>query len=476
MWKKIIQIGLVLMLVILLVGGYYFFSRQTEKAQASFQELETETIQEGYLELSISAIGKVRSKQSTVLSWETSGIVESVKFDEGDQVNTGEKLATLMQTSLPQEIILAQSNLEDYLTAQEELTTSAKNAKTKAVAEISQYTNAVRDAQYQLDNFTVPSNQVGMDTQEALDVMGQNLDKAREAFEPYKYYPSGDATREELKEALDEAQADYNSAVKRLQYETELEVAQSNLQKALQDYEKWKNGPTAGEIAAAEARVASAQAALRKAWIEAPFDGIVSLTIPQAGDQVNPNTTAFRIDDLSTLYIDVEISEVDINKVEIGQDVNISLDALHNKEYSGKVIEIGSIGSDQSGVVIFSVTIQIMNSDEDVLPGMTAEVDIVIDRNEISLLIPNQAIRKNVNGNLIVYVLEAEGKMKEVEINLGESSDIQSEVTNNDLQVGDKVILNPPTDEEDTPQFMGPFGSSRIQNSSAPNTPEMGGN
>jgi HlyD family secretion protein len=200
------------------------------------------------------------------------------------------------------------------------------------------------------------------------------------------------------------------------------------------------------------------------------------LTIPQAGDQVNPNTTAFRIDDLSTLYIDVEISEVDINKVEIGQDVNISLDALHNKEYSGKVIEIGSIGSDQSGVVIFSVTIQIMNSDEDVLPGMTAEVDIVIDRNEISLLIPNQAIRKNVNGNLIVYVLEAEGKMKEVEINLGESSDIQSEVTNNDLQVGDKVILNPPTDEEDTPQFMGPFGSSRIQNSSAPNTPEMGGN
>ena len=140
------------------------------------------------------------------------------------------------------------------------------------------------------------------------------------------------------------------------------------------------------------------------------------------------------------------------------------------------MVEIASIGSDSSGVVNFSVTIQIMDSDEDVLPGMTAEVEIVIQETEETILIPNQAIRTNLEGNLIVYILEANGQLKEIEIKLGESSDTHSEIKNGDLKIGDKIILNPPDEEEEAPQFMGPMRDGGEQGNSMPNPHEVGGN
>ncbi len=124
------------------------------------------------------------------------------------------------------EVAAAEKSLND-------LNKNADDTRTIALEAISAATKAVRDAQYQLDNFTVPQTQSKYSTTEALEVMQKKLDAARAAFEPYKYYSESDDTREDLKEKMDDAQADYNSAVKRLQYETDLAVAQANLAKAL---------------------------------------------------------------------------------------------------------------------------------------------------------------------------------------------------------------------------------------------------
>ena len=163
----------------------------------------------------------------------------------------------------------------------------------------------MRDAQYRLDNYIMPAELQNLSTMEALDLMQKKLDEARQAFEPVKLLPENDPQRQDLKDALDQAQADYNAAVKRLDYEYALEVAQSNLAKARQDYEKWKNGPNPDDVAAAEARIAAAQAALSQAWIEAPFDGVVTLVDTQPGDEVSLGSPAFRLDDISSLLVDV---------------------------------------------------------------------------------------------------------------------------------------------------------------------------
>jgi len=126
------------------------------------------------------------------------------------------------------------------------------------------YEQAVKDAQYQLDNFTIPTSQDDLDAVEAIKVTKERLDQARSAFEPVKYKASGDTQRTELLEALDLAQSDYNTAVKRLGYEYDLEVAQANLEQAQADYEKWKNGSDPAEVEAMKAKVAAAEATLRQ--------------------------------------------------------------------------------------------------------------------------------------------------------------------------------------------------------------------
>ncbi len=98
------------------------------------------------------------------------------------------------------------------------------------------YEKAVRDAQYALE-IHMPTNQADLDTVAALNLMKEQLDNARTAFEPYKFRPSSDPTREDLKDELDEAQAGYNAAVRRLQYEYDLEVVEAQLRGALEDYE-----------------------------------------------------------------------------------------------------------------------------------------------------------------------------------------------------------------------------------------------
>jgi HlyD family secretion protein len=176
---------------------------------------------------------------------------------------------------------------------------------------------------------------------------------------------------------------------------------------------------------------------------------------------------AFRIDDLTHVLVDLEVSEVDINQIEAGQPVVLSFDAILGKEYHGQVIEVGLVGAETQGVVSFKVTIEMTDADEDVLPGMTCAVSIVVSQVDNALLVPTEAIRV-VNGQRVVYVLgevPAEAQQSEsssgplgmgfggdvvpagtrmVAVTLGATSFAYCQVIDGDLKVGDVVILNPP--------------------------------
>ncbi len=433
-----------LVLFVIAVGGVMGFRQWQINRQAnSAAGFQTETVARGELVATVGGTGTVHANQTAILTWQSSGTVESVNVQVGDQVSVGQELATLKRDSLPQTVILAQAELTEAQKALEDLYVNAETAKTNAMQAIARYADAVRDAQYQLDNFTVPSNQAGMDAIDALDLMKKNLDAAREAFEAVKYRPLEDSLRKKLKEKLDIAQSDYNAAVRRLELEYNLQVAISNLEKARRDYEKWKNGPSAEDIAAIEARIAAAQATLNLAHLTAPFSGTVTEVQVKPGDQVSPGMVALRIDDLSSLLVDVRISEVDVNRVQVGQEATLNFDAILNKSYRGKVKEVSPVGTITQGVVDFVVTIELTDADQDVKAGMTAAVNIVVNQLADVLLVPNRAVRL-IQGERVVYILR-NGQAEAVPIVLGASSETHSEVIEGDLQVGDAVILNPPT-------------------------------
>ena len=450
--KKLI---LVVVVIIIAVGGWFAYQQYTrQKATQAISDLQSVSATEGDLTATVGATGIVRSNQSALLTWLTSGSVDEVDAAVGDYVEANQVLATLEKTSLPQNVIMAQADLVNAHKELDDLYSNSKTAKTEAMKAISSFTKSERDAQYQLDNYTVPSNQADFDIMEALNVMEERLNEARQAFEPYRYLSSSNQTRQKLKDVLEEAQSNYNSAVKRLEYEYEVEVAKDNLAKAKEDYETWKDGPDPSDITAAEARVAAAEATLKQAWIEAPFDGTITNVKPQPGDQIAPNTEAFRLDDLSRLLMDVQVSEVDINRIRVGQDVKISFDAILDKEYHGAVIEVDPVGTSNQGVVDFTVTVELIDADEGVKPGMTAAVNIVVEKLVDVLLVPNRAVRF-VDGQRVVYIL-VDNQPSPVTITLGVSSETMSEVLEGELQVGDQIVLNPPQefDRNGPPPFM----------------------
>lgn len=157
-----------------------------------------------------------------------------------------------------------------------------------------------------------------------------------------------------------------------------------------------------------------------------------------------PSTFGFRVDDLSQMFVDVEIPEVDINRIKVGQEVTMTFDAINATEYQGRVAEVARIGENAAGSVNFEVTIEVLNPDKQVMPGMTAAINIVVSDLKDVLTIPNRAVRL-VDGKRVVYVLK-NGVAVKVEIEIGSSSDTLSEVISGDLKPGDVLILNPSTD------------------------------
>jgi HlyD family secretion protein len=143
------------------------------------------------------------------------------------------------------------------------------------------------------------------------------------------------------------------------------------------------------------------------------------------------------------MQVDVQVSEVDINNVQVGQPVILTFDAISGKTYNGQIIEVAQAGDSVQGAVNFTVTVELTDSDTKVKSGMTAAVTITVKQLNDVLLVPNRAVRL-VNNQRVVYILRNDQPV-EVNVNLGASSDTVSEVVSSNLKVGDLIILNPPS-------------------------------
>lgn len=330
----------------------------------------------------VTASGIVVPGEQARLVFMLSGRIESVEVAVGQQVQAGEVLAQLKgKEDLQAAITAADLALASVQKDLDDLKENVSGARTIALERIAAATKAVRDATYTLDNFTIPTEQASMDTNQALELTQTRLDAARAAFEPYRYYPSTNNTREDLLDDLNRAQADYNAAVKRLQYETALEVAQAELDDALADFETLSAGPDPAELSLAEKRVANAQAAadaaraqLDNLELRAPFDGAIARVNVHAGEWVTAGLVVIEMADLIHLRIETtDLSERDIPHIAIGQAVTVYVEAL-SQEITGKVSEIAPLAETLGGDVVYRTTIDLEEAPAGLRAGMSVEV------------------------------------------------------------------------------------------------------
>lgn len=337
----------------------------------------------------VNATGKVVPSQWTRLSMNMTGVVDEVLVEEGQSVEKDQVLVRLKgKEDLTAAITNAKASVATAQKSLDDLNKAAQTAATQTLQQIADLERQVRDARYQLDNFTPPRTQAGMTTEQALVWAQQQMDKAWAAFEPYRYYPENDDTREDRKEDYDDAQADYNAAVKRLQYETDLAAAHANLQKARDDYEIWKNGPDPKDVAVAQANLENAQAALAAAEdklsdleLRAPFAGVVSQVDVRVGEAITQQTPPILLlADLGHLQVETtDLNEIDAARVKPGAPVTVTFDALPGVSVQGKVKSIAPKASEGSGVN-YTAVIELDEIPDLLRWGMTAFVDIDVEQ------------------------------------------------------------------------------------------------
>jgi HlyD family secretion protein len=159
----------------------------------------------------------------------------------------------------------------------------------------------------------------------------------------------------------------------------DLAVLQAQADDARRAWQRLKDGPTPDDIVAAQARVAAAQAALEYASLRAPYDAVVTQVEIKTGDQVQPGSIAFRLDTLDYLLVVAQFSEIDINRLQVGQPVQVTLDSVAGRQYSGEVSEVPQVGANTGEVVTFTVKIRLLDADGRVKPGMTAKAEVTLE-------------------------------------------------------------------------------------------------
>jgi HlyD family secretion protein len=237
----------------------------------------------------------------------------------------------------------------------------------------------------------------------------------------------------------------------------------------------------AAQLKLAQATVEKDRANLAYSVIRSPVSGVVvdrSVDVGQTVAASLQTPTLFKIaQDLSKMQIDANFAEADIGNIRVEQTVRFTVDAFSDRNFKGVVKLVRLNPTTVSNVVTYDVVVNVDNSDNILLPGMTAYVNIAIAERKDVLLSPNAALRfkpANMNGQKAeasyptnpksgaqknsasqggppakparggfsgkVYIVQ-QGMLKPVSVSLGITDNRNTEITGGDLKVADQVVI-----------------------------------
>lgn len=388
-------------------GGYWWFAGSTSaNATSDLPEPEVITVERGSLRVVVQATGKVVPNATVEVKSKASGEIIDLPFQEGDTVQAGDLLVELDPDDEQRNVQRAESNLSSQRArleqARRELTLMESDAGrylTQAESNLAQASAEYADA---LSRF---ERRQGLREEGVLNQ--EEYDAARTAFE-------------QARTRLINAQANFDDAQN---YPLNIEVRRQSLVLA-------ETQVRDSEIALEEARER-----FQDTRIISPATGVITTLSVERGQiiasgisNVGGGTTLMTISDLSRIFIEVKVDETDIGSVAVGQPCIITADAYPGHEFSGRVERIAPQGVDEQNIVTFQVRVEVDPEDEDpllvamggsdepgaperrqpqLLPNMTANVEIITADLRDAILVPNEAIQRDSDGESFVYVLSS---------------------------------------------------------------------
>jgi HlyD family secretion protein len=211
----------------------------------------------------------------------------------------------------------------------------------------------------------------------------------------------------------------------------------------------------AAQVRLARAQVTRDQTNLGFSVIRSPVDGTVVNRQVDVGQTVAASfqtPTLFQIGkDLTQMQIDSNVSEADIGQIKVGQPVKFRVDAFPDIEYSGAVRQVRLNATTEQNVVTYNVVVNVANSDLALMPGMTANLRVLVETRRDVLRVPTAALRFRPQANnpadgaskprgAAVHVL-VDGKPVRVAVKAGISDKAYTQIVSGKLKVGDAVIV-----------------------------------
>ncbi len=460
---KLNRIVITIVLLVVVGGaGFFVYQQQVGSARAAaVTNRQTATITRGSIIASVSGAGNLYAPQQTNLNFQLAGVaITKIDVQVGDKVKAGDVLAQEDDSDLQFALRTAQSSL---VSAQSNV---AKLQQPPLQADVDAAQAAVASAQSAYDAAVVKNSHVADQiepSKAALDNAVASLQQAQASYNAIAWRSGASTSSQAL--ALQQATNNYQSALASYNLavvgvnDSAVKQAAGKVASAQDSLAKLTQPPAPPDLAVAEASVNNAQVQvdqatrkLNQAKIIAPFGGTIA-AVNYVDGQLSPSgsTTVISLVNLDNLQTQITVSEVDIAKVQMGQQVALSFDALSGGTFPGKIISISPVGTVTQGVVNYIVTVGLTKTDPSIMPGMTASATIIAQRHDNVLMVPNRAVKTQGNQHVITILFE--GREIPVFVQTGLTSDTNTEIlsataadgTNVTLQDGDTVVLNPTT-------------------------------
>ena len=334
----------------------------------------------------------IEPARSEELSFEMGGKVVEVLVAEGDAVKAGDVIARLETDDLNRALANADLSLRQAQLRLEQLQQPPEERNVaSAEASIVDAQAAYGEALKQL-TLTEHAQATGDDVRAARYARD-------EAYRVYQDLVSkrdrgvkhiGDSVVAQAHDAYLNAEGQYNRAVENadfqlLQARNAVNQAQRAIDQAERDLDAVLEEPDALDLQAAQLDIDAAalaleeaQSALEDATLEATFDGTVTTLSIDVGDGVGAGQSVLTLATLDQLQaVTKDLTELDVVRVKVGQEVAVSVDAMPGEEFAGTVSEIALSPGDYRGDVVYAVTVDLSGVDDPRLRwGMTALVEI----------------------------------------------------------------------------------------------------
>ena len=394
------MLGLVVLLLPLMINGCSPSQIPVSGASnATTQETATWLDQPVMaLDSELVAEGRVVPLKHVNLSFPSVGVVDEVNFNEGAQVQKGQVIARLNGAEkMAAEVVSAEVVVFTVKKEKEDLIENAIYSRIQAELKLVEAQRALEKAQKARNS---KNYKRGSDYQ--IDVATADYKTLEEQFKMLRDYfntlsgrSEDDLARSNALLKMNEAKAKLDGALNTLntlqsmpskldvsEADAKLHMAEVDLEKAQQDLLDLQNGPRQDDLDAAdmkikdaEAKLAAAKASLSDLELVAPINGTVVRNPLAEGQLVGPDSTPVILADLSNLEIQTtDLSELSVVRVQAGDKVQISFDAIPELKLTGSVTAINGLGEDRRGDMIYTVYIRLDKLDPRLLWNMTANV------------------------------------------------------------------------------------------------------